>query len=83
MRGRVNEEQNQHIQEIILDKRTKMFYVCSRLSPTPGAWLASRPVTGSQVWLSVRVLTDDCGPGCGCVLAQGSGYYGPDARKRL
>ena len=42
--------------KLILDKRTKMFYVCSCLSPTPGAWLASRPVTGSQVWLSVRIL---------------------------
>ena len=43
-----------------------MFYVCSRLSPTPGAWLASRPVTGSQVWLSVRSLY-------GRVLNRGAG----------
>ena len=44
------------LQEIILDIRTKMFYVCSCLSLNPGAWLASRPVTGRQVRLSVRVL---------------------------
>ena len=77
-----NSEQNPTPQEKILDKRNKMFYVCSIRLPPRG--VAREPSGHGEADVALRSCCyGQHGPGCGCVLAQGSGYYGPDARKRL
>ncbi len=64
-----------------LDKRTKLFYVRSTCLPLPGRGSRAVRSRGDKCGSPFRVVTDNAEPGCGCVLAQGSGYYGPDARE--
>jgi hypothetical protein len=55
--------------------------ICStyvRVASHPGAWLASRPVTGRPCGSPVIPLRTGW-PGVRVRQAQGSGYYGPDA----